>query len=115
MLSHLNTSVVDSKPYRCTVHVCLVLAVYIQGDRKVAQPIPDTCSVCQKINYIEIRKQRNNVILSVGNVHRVQRCMHSFFSSCLMQPGEEFLYNRNGSPDEILSICLVQENREMYS
>jgi hypothetical protein len=86
----------------------------IQGDRKVTQPIHDTCPVCQKINYTEIRKQKNNVILSAGNVHRVQRCMHSLFSSCLMQPGEEFLCHRNDSPDEILSICLAQENREMY-
>jgi hypothetical protein len=31
-----------------------------------------------------------------------------------MQPGEEFLCHGNGSPDEILSICLAQENREIY-
>jgi hypothetical protein len=31
-----------------------------------------------------------------------------------MQPGEEFLSHENGSPDEILSIYLAQENREMY-
>jgi hypothetical protein len=36
-------------------------------------------------------ENKNNVILSVGNVHRVQRWMHSRFSSCLMQAGEEFL------------------------
>lgn len=29
------------------------------------QPIPDTCSIYQKINYIEIRKWKNNFILSV--------------------------------------------------
>jgi hypothetical protein len=39
-------------------------------------------------------------------------CINS--SSCLMQPGDEFLCLGNGSPDEILSICLAQENREMY-
>jgi hypothetical protein len=44
----------------------------IQSNRKVTQLIPDTCSICQKINYIEIRKQKNNVTLSVGNVHRIQ-------------------------------------------
>jgi hypothetical protein len=77
------------------------------------QPIPDSCSVCQKINYIEIRKQKNYVILSVGNVHRVQRCMHSIFSSCLMQLGEEFLCHGNSSADEMLSICLAQENWEL--
>jgi hypothetical protein len=37
------------------------------------------------------QETKNNVILSVGNAHRFQRCMHSLFSSCLMQPGEEFL------------------------
>jgi hypothetical protein len=52
--------------------------------------------------------------MSVGNVHRVQRCMYSLCSSCMMQPGEEFLCHGNGSPDEILQICLAQENREMY-
>jgi hypothetical protein len=31
-----------------------------------------------------------------------------------MQPGEEFLCHGNVLPDEILSICLAQENREMY-
>jgi hypothetical protein len=30
----------------------------IQGDRKVTQPVPDTCSTCRKINYTEIRKQK---------------------------------------------------------
>jgi hypothetical protein len=38
----------------------------------------------------------------------------SLFSSCLMQPGEKFLCDGNGSPKEILSICLVEENQEMY-
>jgi hypothetical protein len=61
------------------------------------------------------QKTKNNVILSVENVHRVHRCMHSLFSSCLMQPGEELLCHGNGSPDEILSICLAQESREYVS
>jgi hypothetical protein len=30
----------------------------IQSNRKVNQPIPDKCYICQKINYIEIRKQK---------------------------------------------------------
>jgi hypothetical protein len=30
--------------------------------------------------------------------HRVQWCMHSLFSSCLMQTGEEFLQCENDSP-----------------
>jgi hypothetical protein len=39
------------------------------------------------------RKQKTKTMLylSVGNVHRIERCMHSLFSSCLMQPSEEFL------------------------
>jgi hypothetical protein len=79
--------------------------VDIQSDKKVTQPILDSCSIKKK-HYIEIRK---NVVLSVGNVRRT----HLLFS-CLMQPGEEFPCHGNGSPDEILSLCLVQENREMY-
>jgi hypothetical protein len=35
---------------------CIV--VLIQDDRKFTQSILDTCFVYQKINYIEIRKQR---------------------------------------------------------
>jgi hypothetical protein len=37
------------------------------------------------------QKTKNNVVLNVENVHSVQRCMHSLFSSCFMQPGEELL------------------------
>jgi hypothetical protein len=47
---------------------------------EVIQPIPDTCSTCQKINYIEIREQKTRYI-GDGNVHGVQLCMHSLFSS----------------------------------
>jgi hypothetical protein len=83
----------------------------MQGDRKVTQPISDKCCICYKQIYI---RKKNNVVLSVGNVHRVQRCMHSLFSTCLMQPGEEFLCHGNCSLEEILSICLAQEHREMY-
>jgi hypothetical protein len=35
-----------------------VFEYVIQSERKVTQPIPDTCSICQKINYIFIRKQK---------------------------------------------------------
>jgi hypothetical protein len=80
----------------------------MQDTLEVTQPISDTCSICKKISYIEIR------CLGVTSDHRVRRCVHSLFPSCLMQPSEEFLCHRNGSPDEILSICLAQENREMY-
>jgi hypothetical protein len=44
--------------------------IVLQSDRKVTQPIPDTSSICQKINYIELRK-KNNVTSGVGNIHRV--------------------------------------------
>jgi hypothetical protein len=87
----------------------------IQAYRKVTQPIPDTCSICKKNKKKPLKSgNKNNVILNVGNVHRVQRCMYSLFSYLFMQPGEEFLCHRNGLLDEILSICLTQENREMY-
>jgi hypothetical protein len=40
-----------------TSTVSLIRQKYIQDDRKVTQQIPDTCSTCQKINYIEIREK----------------------------------------------------------
>lgn len=39
-----------------------------QANRKVTQPIPDKCSVCQKSNSIEIRRK---VVQCVGKVHSV--------------------------------------------
>jgi hypothetical protein len=30
-----------------------------------------------------------------------------------MPPSKEFLHHRNGTPDEILSICLAQENQKV--
>jgi hypothetical protein len=35
-----------------------------QDERKVKQPSLETCSVCQKINYIEIRKQKKGKTMS---------------------------------------------------
>jgi hypothetical protein len=65
--------------------------VLIQGDQRVMQPIPDTfCLSKNKLHWNH--KTKNNVILSVGNVHHVQQCMYSLFSSCLVQPSEEFLH-----------------------
>jgi hypothetical protein len=83
-------------------------------DQKVTQPIPDTCAICQKNKLHWNQEKKSNVILSVGNVRCVQQYMHSLFSSCLMQLGEEFLCHGNGSPDKILSVCLAQENWEVY-
>lgn len=40
----------------------------------VCKFIPGTYSVCQIMNCIETRKQSEIVLLSVGNVHGVQRC-----------------------------------------
>lgn len=51
---------------------------YVQNDRELLQPIPYICSTCQKQNkttYIEIIK--NDVILSVANVQRVQSFRHA--------------------------------------
>jgi hypothetical protein len=59
-----------------------IFNVLIITDREVTQPLPDTSSIFQKTNYTEIRKQKNNVIYSFGNVHRGQRCMHSLSSLC---------------------------------
>jgi hypothetical protein len=59
-------------------------------------------------------RTKNNVALSAGSVHRVQRFKHSLFSSCMMEPCEQFLCHGNGSSDEVLSIYLAQENRQMY-
>jgi hypothetical protein len=58
------------------------------------QPILDTCSICQKINYTEIRKQKQCYI-------KCWKC-----PPCSNTKGwpEWFLCHRNGSPDEILSF-----------
>jgi hypothetical protein len=58
-----------------------------QDDKEATQSISDTCCVYKQIHYIKVRK--NDVLLSVGNVHRIQRWLRSPFSSCLMQPGKE--------------------------
>jgi hypothetical protein len=80
--------------------------------RKVTKTIPDTCFIGQK--EIKIKSEiKNHVMLNVGNVHLFQRCTNSVFSSRLLQFGEEFLCYGNGSPDEIISICLEQEIREV--
>jgi hypothetical protein len=39
---------------------------------------------------------------------RSARCVGSLFSSCLLQPAEQF------TRQHILSVCLAQENRKMY-
>jgi hypothetical protein len=80
------------------VYIYIYIYMYVQGDRKFTQHIPDTCSIYQKINSIEIRKQKQR---------RSKVDRNGFCHAC-------FLCHGNGSPDEILSICLAKENREMY-
>jgi hypothetical protein len=41
-------------------------------------------------------------------------CVRSFPHVQTRRPREEFLCHGNGSPEEILSICLAQENWQMY-
>jgi hypothetical protein len=95
--------------------------IHVQTDRNVTQPIPDTRSICQKINYIKIRKQKKKVKLSVRNVHSVTKFDYIVQTRHLAPKVDRngfcparFLCHGNGSPDEILLICLAQENREMY-
>jgi hypothetical protein len=90
-----------------------VVTPLAQGDRKVTQPVLDTCAICQKINYIQIRKKQGYI--------KCWKCpplsaMHAF-TLCLMFDATRWRVSAvtgNGSPDEILSNCLAQENREMY-
>jgi hypothetical protein len=64
----------------------------------------------KKINYIGVIKQkRDNIIFNDGNAHSVQRLKYSILSSLSVLHGEEFLHG-NGLSDEILSVCLAQEN-----
>jgi hypothetical protein len=70
----------DSPLHLQMLSVCPELTLFailrvIQDDRKVTQPIRDTCPVCQKKLYCNKRAERS-VILSVENALRVQRCMH---------------------------------------
>jgi hypothetical protein len=85
-----------------------------QGDRKVMQPIPDTCSICQKINYTEIRKQKTMLyqVLEMSTAFS-NAWIHSF-PHVWCNPLKSFCSDGNSSPDKILSICLAQENQEMY-
>jgi hypothetical protein len=72
------------------------------------------CLSKNNLHWNQKTKKKNNVIQSVENLHCAQRCIHSIFSSCLMQPVEEFLSHGNGWLDDTLLICLEQENQEMY-
>lgn len=80
----------------------------LQDDLKVTQPILKTCSVCQEVNFMKLENKTNYILCCI------QRHTNLLFSSCLMQTIEAFLCHGNGSPDEIFSICLSNENREMH-
>jgi hypothetical protein len=66
--------------------------------------------------------KKNNVLLSVGNVQSVTkfdgyRPHYRQLTPKVDQNGfcpARFLCHGNGSSDDILSICLAQENPEMY-
>jgi hypothetical protein len=90
------------------VNICNV----IQRDRNVMQPFPGMFYYSK--NKLHWYEKKNNVILISENVYRVQRRMHWFFPSCLMQPAKGFCSDWNGPLDEILSICLARQNREIY-
>jgi hypothetical protein len=76
-----------------------------------------------KINYIEIRKQKTMLcqVLKMSTAFS-NAYIHSFpHVWCNLTPNFDrngfcprFLCHENGSPDEILSICLAQKNWEMY-
>jgi hypothetical protein len=89
------------------------------------QPVPPGKCWCKETTNASLHILPNLhptiCILNVGNVHRVQRwcirpnCRHliPMFDRNGFCPAR-FPCRGNGSPDEILSICLAQENREMY-
>jgi hypothetical protein len=94
----------------------------MQGDRKVMEHIPDTCSICQKINYFRRIFQSEEKVFSVTFVESVTKSDGYRPNYRHLTPKADwncfcparFLCHGNGLPDEILSICLAQENQEMY-
>jgi hypothetical protein len=73
----------------CPSVLVAVTAKHSQFDRKVT--IPDTCYICQKMNYTEIKKQS---YMKCCKCPPLQRRTHPPLPSCLMQPGEYFLQSR---------------------
>jgi hypothetical protein len=63
------------KQFAYFMELCLV-----QGDRKVTQPIPNTCPICQNVNYIGIRKQKKTMLYQVLEMSTAfsDVCIHSF-------------------------------------
>jgi hypothetical protein len=62
---------------------------YFYSDRKVAQPIPDTRSICQEVNYIE-------------NIEQNQ----CYIKCCKCPPRSVSLLNKEGRPERFLSCTL---------
>jgi hypothetical protein len=86
----------------------------LQSDRKVTQPIPDTSSICQKMT-LKSENKKHCYIKCWKCPPRPDYCnLTPKFDRNGFCP-VRFLCHGSGSPDEILSICLVQGNREMYS
>jgi hypothetical protein len=62
----------------------------VQGVWKVTQPIPEICSICQKINYTEVRKQQQQkktmsyYVLGISTMSKLSSCNNEGWS-------EEFL------------------------
>jgi hypothetical protein len=87
----------------------------IQGDQKVTQPIPDTCSICEKNKLNRNEETKKQCYIKCWKCPP-RSAMHTF-TLFLMSDATRWRVSAvtgNGSPDEISSICLEQENREMY-
>jgi hypothetical protein len=84
-----------------------------QGDQKFKQPISDKLYLSN--NKLHCNQKRKIMLIKClkCSPHSAMQAF-IFYLKLDMKPGEDFLCHRNGSPHEILSICLVQENREMY-
>jgi hypothetical protein len=92
--------------------VTWITYIPVQSDLKVTQPIPNTCCICQKI----ILKSENKKQHIKGWKCPPFSAMHAFSlflmsDACFLCPASCF---HSGSPDQILFICLAQENKVMY-
>jgi hypothetical protein len=85
----------------CIKHCYKPSENHVQGDWKVTQPIPDTCSFCQKLNCIKIRKQKAVFCWALEmSVAFNDACIHSFVwsnlvkSSCISETACQTAYCR---------------------
>jgi hypothetical protein len=70
----------------------------VLDDQNVTQTIPNTCSICQKINYIEIRKQKKTLYFILE--------MSTAFSDAYI--------NTEGRPERFLS-CTYPVSRKRFT